>query len=59
MLTLITVVIGLAGAIAGIFGMNFDTPLAKTGLWGFLVTVMVMATLSVAVFMIARARKWL
>ena len=59
MLTLVTVVIGLAGAIAGIFGMNFDTPIPKTGLIGFYAAVGSMVVLSVSAFALAVWRKWL
>ena len=59
MLTLVTVVIGLAGAIAGIFGMNFETPIPKTGLTGFYFAVGSMVFLSVIAFALAVWRKWL
>lgn len=58
-LTFVTVVIGLSGTIAGIFGMNFDTPLNKTGLTGFLAAIVVMIVLAFAIFLFARWRKWL
>jgi len=57
-LTLVTVVIGLSSAIAGIFGMNFDTPLTRTGLFGFITTVVGMIGLAGTVFGIARWRRW-
>lgn len=59
LLTLITVIIGLSGAIAGIFGMNFDTPLTKTGLPGFIFAVTGMIALGVLLIIFARRRKWL
>lgn len=59
MLTLITVIIGLSSAIGGIFGMNFDTPLAKTGMVGFLAAVASMLLLAAGVFGFAHWRKWL
>jgi len=31
----VTVVIGIVGTIAGVFGMTFDTPLSHTGTNGF------------------------
>ena len=34
-LTFITMMLGVIGAIAGIFGMNFETPYTQTGVVGF------------------------
>jgi magnesium transporter len=34
-LTFITMLLGVVGAVAGIFGMNFDAPFARTGALGF------------------------
>ena len=59
LLTLVTVIIGLSGAIAGIFGMNFDTPLTKTGLPGFIAAVGAMVALGAMLTMFAWRRKWL
>lgn len=59
LLTLVTVIIGLSGAIAGIFGMNFDTPITKTGLPGFIVTVSAMIVLGALLTIFAWHRKWL
>ena len=58
-LTLVTVIIGVAGAIAGIFGMNFDTPIAKTGLMGFVITVSGMILVALLILLMARKREWL
>ena len=59
LLTLVTVIIGLSGAIAGIFGMNFDTPLTKTGLPGFITAVAAMLALGALLTVFAWRRKWL
>jgi Mg2+ and Co2+ transporter CorA len=59
LLTLVTVIIGFSGAIAGIFGMNFDTPITKTGLPGFIVTVSSMIVLGALLTIFAWRRKWL
>lgn len=59
LLTLITVVIGLSSAIAGIFGMNFDTSLTKSGTIGFAMAVGSMVLIAVLVFGFAYWRKWL
>ncbi len=58
-LTVVTVIIGAAGAIAGIFGMNFDTAFAHWGTTGFVISVGVMALLAVMILVWARARAWL
>lgn len=58
-LTLVTVIIGLSAAIAGIFGMNFDTPLTKTGLPGFIAAVAGMFALGGLLTIYAWRRNWL
>ena len=58
-LTFVTVVIGTSGAIAGLLGMNFEMPLFKTGMTGFLIVVGSLLTLSGAALVLARRRKWL
>jgi Mg2+ and Co2+ transporter CorA len=58
-LTFITMLLGAVGAIAGIFGMNFDTPLLETGTAGFLVVVGALAALVATALVVARRRNWL
>ena len=58
-LTLATVVLGFAGALSGIMGMNFDTPIPKSGLIGFFVTVSIIVVVSLATVALALRRKWL
>ncbi|MEO6717316.1 MAG: CorA family divalent cation transporter [Novosphingobium sp.] len=58
-LTYVTVVIGLCSAIAGLMGMNFDLPLFKTGMAGFLSVIAGLAIMIVLSFGWAKWRKWL
>ena len=57
-LTIATVITGVIGAVAGIFGMNFDTPVAHSGLSGFLVVTGAMISVSVAIVGVAIWRRW-
>lgn len=57
-LTIATVITGMIGALAGIFGMNFDTPIAHTGFAGFLFVTGAMISASVAIVAIAIWRRW-
>ena len=58
-LTIATVVTGIVGAVAGIFGMNFDTPIAHTGLNGFLLVTGAMLFASVVLLAVAVWRRWI
>lgn len=58
-LTIATVITGIVGAVAGIFGMNFDTPIPHTGLMGFLFVTGAMLFSSVAFVAVAMWRRWL
>ena len=58
-LTIATVITGIVGAVAGIFGMNFDTPIPHTGLTGFLLVTGAMLVSSVALVAVAIWRRWL
>lgn len=57
-LTITTVVTGVIGAVAGIFGMNFDTPFAHTGVAGFIDVTLLMVAASVGIVGVAAWRKW-
>lgn len=57
-LTIATVITGIVGAVAGIFGMNFDTPVAHSGLGGFLIVTGLMIALSVTIVALAFWRRW-
>ena len=58
-LTIATVITGIVGAVAGVFGMNFDTPIPHTGMNGFLLVTGGMLFASVALVAVALWRRWL
>jgi len=57
-LTIATVITGVIGAVAGIFGMNFDTPVAHSGLPGFLIVTGAMIAASMTIVFLAIWRRW-
>jgi Mg2+ and Co2+ transporter CorA len=57
-LTIATVITGVIGAVAGVFGMNFDTPIAHSGLHGFLLITGTMIAVSVGIVGVALWRRW-
>ncbi|MBW0006907.1 MAG: hypothetical protein JO335_04245 [Sphingomonas sp.] len=58
-LTIATVITGVIGAVAGVFGMNFNTPFANTGLAGFLLVTGGMILVSVGIVALAFWRRWI
>jgi len=58
-LTIATVVTGIVGAVAGVFGMNFDIPLNHMGLRGFWLVIDGMVLSSLGVLAVAVWRKWI
>ena len=58
-LTFVTVIIGFAAAVAGIFGMNFQTSFTGTGEHGFHIVVGTMAAVSIGAAILARRRGWI
>jgi Mg2+ and Co2+ transporter CorA len=58
-LTVVTVLIGLTGVIAGVMGMNFPLALFDSGAVGFAAVLAGMAATVAAVLLLARARGWL
>ena len=58
-LTLVTVITGFIGAIAGVFGMNFDAPFSHSGMMGFEIVTGSMVGLSLLLILVAFWRKWL
>lgn len=58
-LTIATVVTGIVGAVAGLFGMNFDTWIPHTGMTGFVVVTGSMILASIALIAVAFWRRWL
>ncbi len=57
-LTIATVITGIIGAVAGIFGMNFDTPIAHSGLEGFLIITGLMVASAAGIVAFALWRRW-
>ena len=57
-LTFISIMLGALGGVAGVFGMNFDTPYQKTGLVGFWTVVLTFAAISAGAAVFGRIRKW-
>ena len=57
-LTIATVITGVIGAVAGVFGMNFDTPFAHSGLRGFVAVTGAMIAVSVGIVALAIWRRW-
>ena len=58
-LTFLTAIIGFCAAIAGIFGMNFETDLFAAGDTGFYVTVAGLLVITLALWLTARRKGWL
>ena len=58
-LTFLTAVIGLCAAIAGVFGMNFETGFFSSGDLGFYVTIGILVGLIVGSAIVARGRNWI
>jgi magnesium transporter len=57
-LTVATVITGVVGCAAGVFGMNFDTPFFHSGIEGFFVVTASMVVVSLAIFTVAIWRRW-
>ncbi len=58
-LTFLSILLGAIGGVAGVFGMNFETPYAKSGLAGFWAVVIALGALSITAAVIGRLRKWI
>jgi len=52
-------VIGIVGAIAGVFGMTFDTPLSHTGTNGLFFLMAAMLASGIGILVVARLRSWI
>ncbi|WP_019587331.1 CorA family divalent cation transporter [Deinococcus apachensis] len=57
-LTVATVLLGLWALVASLFGTNFQLPLEKTGVRGFLAMLAALLLLSALVMWAARRRRW-
>ncbi len=58
-LTFITMLLGVSGAIAGILGMNFDTPYQGYGILGFWGVVGFLLMLIAVAVVVGRRKKWI
>ena len=58
-LTFLTMLLGVTGAIAGIFGMNFDTPYQGYGIVGFWGVVGLILVLIAVAVVVARRKRWI
>jgi Mg2+ and Co2+ transporter CorA len=58
-LTFITMLLGAVGAVAGIFGMNFEVPFFQSGGLGFWSVIGVLILFTIAAMAIARMRNWI
>jgi Mg2+ and Co2+ transporter CorA len=58
-LTYLTAVIGICAAVAGIFGMNFETSFFGSGDLGFYATIIILVLVTVASTALARWRGWI
>lgn len=57
-LTIVTVSLGIIGAVAGVMGTNFTVSFFKTGEHGFVLMLAAMLLLIAVVLIVARNRKW-
>ena len=58
-LTFLTAIIGFCAAIAGVFGMNFETDIFATGDAGFYTTIGGLLLITLALWVTARRKGWL
>jgi magnesium transporter len=58
-LTFVTVMLGVIGAVAGVFGMNFETPYTQTGVVGFWVVIGALGAFIGIAAGLARRRGWI
>jgi magnesium transporter len=58
-LTFVTVMLGVIGAVAGVFGMNFETPYTQTGVIGFWIVIGALGAFIGIAAGLARRRGWI
>jgi magnesium transporter len=58
-LTFVTLIVGALGAIAGIWGMNFEVDYFKAGDKGFWMTIGFMMLVTIGLTLFAWIRRWL
>ena len=59
LLTIVTVSLGIIGAVAGVMGTNFNVAFYKAGVKGFIYMLLGMGVLIASVLLVARRRKWI
>jgi Mg2+ and Co2+ transporter CorA len=58
-LTFLSLALGAIGAVAGIFGMNFQTPYTSSGVFGFWLVIAALGIAVLAAAFVAHWRKWI
>ena len=58
-LTFLSIMLATIGAVAGIFGMNFETPYTATGVVGFWLVIAALICFALAAALVGRWRKWI
>jgi len=58
-ITFASIILGAIGAVAGIFGMNFETPYTASGTTGFWIVVGSLIAFAVGAAVISRLRNWI
>src|SRR4029078_6616648 len=58
-ITFASIILGAIGAVAGIFGMNFQTPYTASGTVGFWIVFGTLVVLAVGAAAISRLRNWI
>jgi magnesium transporter len=58
-LTIVTVSLGIIGAVAGVMGTNFTVDFFKAGVKGFVLMIVGMVLLIAMVLLLARRRRWI
>lgn len=58
-LTFLSLMLGVVGAVAGVFGMNFQTPYTESGVRGFWLVIATLGILIVVAAVVSRWRKWI
>jgi Mg2+ and Co2+ transporter CorA len=58
-LTFLTAVVGFCAAVAGVFGMNFETGFFKSGDFGFYFTIAMLCAIIIVAAIVARWQRWI
>jgi Mg2+ and Co2+ transporter CorA len=58
-LTFLSIMLGIIGAVAGIFGMNFETDYTKTGEVGFWIVIGTLMTIVTLSLVVSRLKRWI